>query len=371
LLRLAFVHLSSFILLNLRPFFWNQSFECGCRSWCRQNWHQKPPEGLTTHRALYHCVGSNHWLRFMCAVGSGICIDRHGCVSKGVLQLRAQKSFAAGEVWGHYNNYRSNGLVGSGIFHVVLLGVVLASAAAGHRVSQPVKQREVVTLIAPSPDSYIFQSSKKVVGGGGGGGDHDPLPAPKGRRPKLALVQITPPQVVLHNMKPRLAVEPTVVVPPQVQLAENHMPNLGVPSDATMPAAPPSNGSGAGGGIGSGSGGGAGIGHGAGVGAGSGGGIGGGVFKVGGGISAPQAILTPDPEYTEEARRTKTQGTCTLLLIVDAAGRPRDIRVLHGLGSGLDAKAMEAVQQWRFDPALKDGKPVSVQISIEVEFKLN
>ncbi len=284
--------------------------------------------------------------------------------------MRSQSSYVPGEVWGKYNNYRANGLLGSGIVHVVLLAAVLASAAVGHQVVQQAKQREVVTLIAPSPDSYIFRTSKKVVGGGGGGGDHDPLPAPKGRLPKFAMVQITPPQIVLRNMKPKLAVEPTVIVPPQVQLAENHMPNLGIPSVPAMPSAPPSNGSGSGGGIGSGSGGGAGVGHGAGVGAGIGGGIGGGVFHVGGGISAPQPVLTPDPEYTEEARRAKTQGICTLWLIVDAAGHPRDIRVVHGLGYGLDAKAMEAVQQWRFDPALKDGKPVTVQISIEVEFKL-
>ena len=286
------------------------------------------------------------------------------------LPLRAQTSFVAGEVWGQYNNYRANGLVGSGIVHVVLLVVVLAGAAVGHQVVQKAKQREIVTLVAPSPDSYIFQSSRKVVGGGGGGGDHDPLPAPKGRLPKFAPVQVTPPQILLRNLKPKLTAEPTVVVPPQVQLAENHMPNLGIPSVPPMPSAPPSNGSGSGGGIGSGSGGGVGIGHGAGVGAGSGGGIGGGVFKVGGGISAPLAVLTPDPEYTEAARRAKTQGTCTLWLIVDAAGHPRDIRVVHGLGFGLDAKAMEAVQQWRFDPALKNGRPVTVQISIEVEFKL-
>jgi protein TonB len=284
--------------------------------------------------------------------------------------LRAQTSFAAGEVWGQYNNYRANGLVGSGIVHVALLGLVLAGAALGHQVVQQAQHREMVTLIAPSPDSYILRTSKRVVEGGGGGGNHDPLPAPKGRLPKFAMVQITPPQIVLRNITPRLTAEPTVIVPPQVHLAENQMPNLGISSVAAMPSAPPSNGSGSGGGIGSGSGGGVGIGHGAGVGAGSGGGMGGGVFKVGGGISAPQAVLTPDPEYTDEARRAKTQGTCTLWLIVDAAGRPRNIRVVHGLGFGLDAKAMEAVQQWRFDPALKDGKPVTVQISIEVEFKL-
>jgi protein TonB len=288
---------------------------------------------------------------------------------KGSL-LRAKQSYVAGEVWGKYNNYRANGLVGSGVVHVVLLGLIFAVAAAGHQVVQQAKQREVVTPIAFSPDAYILQSSKKMVGGGGGGGDHDPLPAPKGRLPKFAAVQITPPQIVLHNLAPKLTAEPTVAVPPQVHVAENHMPSLGIPSVAAMPAAPPSNGSGSGGGIGSGSGGGVGIGHGSGVGAGSGGGIGGGVFKVGGGISAPQAVSMPDPEYTEEARRMKTEGTCTLWLIVDAAGRPRDIRVVHGLGYGLDAKAMEAVQKWRFDPALKEGKPVSVQISIEVEFKL-
>lgn len=284
--------------------------------------------------------------------------------------MLAQTSFAPGEVWGQYNNYRANGLVGSGIVHVVLLAVVFALAAAGHRVVQQVTQREVVALVAPSPDAIILRTSKKVVGGGGGGGDHDPLPAPKGRLPKFAIVQITPPQIVLRNLKPKLTAEPTVIVPPQVHLAENHMPNLGVPSGAMLPGAPPSSGSGSGGGIGSGSGGGAGAGHGPGVGAGSGGGIGGGVFRVGGGISAPLPVSTPDPEYTEEGRRAKTQGICTLWLIVDAAGHPRDIRVVHGLGFGLDAKAMEAVQRWRFDPALKDGKPVTVQIRIEVEFRL-
>ena len=258
----------------------------------------------------------------------------------------------------------------SGIVHVALVGLILAGAAIGHQVVVQAKQREVVLLVAPSPDSYILRTSSKVVGGGGGGGDRDPLPASKGRLPKFAMVQITPPQIVIRNLAPKLTVEPTVIVPPQVHLAENHMPNLGNPSATALPGAPPSNGSGSGGGIGSGSGGGVGVGHGAGVGAGSGGGIGGGVFKVGGGISAPQPVLTPDPEYTEEARRAKTQGTCTLFLIVDAAGQPRDIRVVHGLGFGLDAKAIEAVKQWRFDPSLKDGKPVSVQISIEVEFKL-
>lgn len=277
---------------------------------------------------------------------------------------------APDEIWGQYNNYRSNGVAISAVIHVALIGALLSGAFFGHQVVQKITQHEHVTLIAPSPESYALPTAKKVVSGGGGGGDHDPLPAPKGRPPKAALQQITPPAIVLRNSHPKLAVEPTVVVPPQVHLAENKPLNLGVATATVMPAAPPSNGTGSGGGIGSGSGGGVGIGRGPGVGPGSGGGIGGGVYTVGGGISAPTAISAPEPDYTEEARRAKKQGTCVLWLIVDAAGRPRDIKVVRGLGLGLDAKALEAVKQWRFQPALKDGKPVDVQISVEVEFHL-
>jgi periplasmic protein TonB len=283
---------------------------------------------------------------------------------------RAQKAQGPEAIWGQFNNYRSNGLAGSAAVHVVLLALLLGSAMFGHQVVQKVQQHETVTLIAPSPDAYALPVAKKIASGGGGGGDHDKLPAIKGRLPKLAMQQITPPAIIVRNERPKLAVEPTVVIPPQVHLASNHMPNLGNPSAAALPSAPPSNGTGSGGGIGSGSGGGVGVGHGPGVGAGSGGGIGGGVFKVGGGISAPQAVSTPDPEYTEEARNAKTQGTCILWLIVDDQGRPRDIRVVRGLGMGLDAKAIEAVKQWKFQPALKDGRPVNVQISVEVGFRL-
>jgi periplasmic protein TonB len=279
-------------------------------------------------------------------------------------------SHAPDEIWGHYNNYRANGVVLSAIVHVALLGLILSGVFFGHQIVLAVVPRQIVTLIAPSPDSYALPTSRKVVMGGGGGGDHDHLPAPKGRLPRVALQQITPPAIVVRNERPKLAVEPTVVIPPQVHLAETHTPNLGPSSAVVMPGAPPSNGTGSGGGIGSGSGGGVGEGHGPGVGIGTGGGIGGGVYKVGGGISAPQAISSPDPDYTEEARKAKKQGTCVLWMIVDAAGRPRDIKVVRGLGLGLDAKALEAVRQWRFQPALKDGKPVDVQISVEVEFHL-
>jgi periplasmic protein TonB len=122
--------------------------------------------------------------------------------------------------------------------------------------------------------------------------------------------------------------------------------------------------------IGSGSGGGVGVGKGPGVGPGYGGGTGDGVFHRGGGVSAPRPIFSPDPEYSEEARRAKIQGTCVLWMIVGPDGKPREIKVARTLRLGLDEKAIEAVKQWKFQPAMKDGQPVAVQINVEVSFRL-
>jgi TonB family protein len=101
-----------------------------------------------------------------------------------------------------------------------------------------------------------------------------------------------------------------------------------------------------------------------------GGGSGTGVFRIGGGVSAPRAIYAPDPEYSEEARKARHQGTVILWAIVGPDGLPRHLRVQRALGMGLDQKALEAVRRWRFEPALKDGKPVAVQINIELNFRL-
>jgi protein TonB len=97
---------------------------------------------------------------------------------------------------------------------------------------------------------------------------------------------------------------------------------------------------------------------------------GGGAYRVGGGVSAPRAIYQPDPEYSEEARKAKFQGTVILWVIVGPDGRVHDMRVQRSLGMGLDEKALEAVKLWRFEPSRKDGQPVPVQINVEVNFRL-
>ena len=87
-------------------------------------------------------------------------------------------------------------------------------------------------------------------------------------------------------------------------------------------------------------------------------------------MSAPHLIFDPEPQYSEEARRAKFQGSVVLLLVVGADGCPRNVQVRRSLGMGLDEKAIETVRTWRFAPAMKDGLPVPVQVSIEVNFRL-
>src|ERR1700736_1847783 len=270
------------------------------------------------------------------------------------------------DIWGFYN-YKKNGALGSTAVHILLVGVIIVVPIVGRRVVTHITaQSKVIPLVDPG-DLPVLRPSKTQVGGGGGGGDRDVLQATKGKLPKFSMQQITPPVVVLRNENPKLAVEPTIVIPPQVRLASNNMPNIGDPMSG---AVLPSNGTGSGSGIGSGSGGGSGSGKGPGFGPGEGGGTGGGVFHVGGGVSAPRVIYQPDVEFSDEARKAKYQGTCTLMLVVDAAGRPTNIRVGSSLGMGLDEKAIEAVRKWRFEPAMKNGHPVAVEIAVEVDFHL-
>ncbi|HET8890854.1 MAG TPA: TonB family protein [Candidatus Angelobacter sp.] len=219
----------------------------------------------------------------------------------------------------------------------------------------PAKIIPPVTANSVDLAPYVPQHVGKGGPSGGGGGDASKIKASAGTPPKAAKQQFTPP-TVLPQQKSKLMIEPTVVadlkVPPNAQ--------LGDPLSKLMT---PSNGTGVGGGIGSGSGGGVGSGHG-------GPGVGPGIFHVGEGVSAPRAIYTPEPEFSEEARKAKYQGVVVLNIVVGTDGRVHNPRVVRSLGMGLDEKAIEGVKTWKFDPSKKDGRAVAVEMNIEVAFNL-
>jgi TonB family protein len=221
------------------------------------------------------------------------------------------------------------------------------------------------TLYAPPPPPPQVMPVAKAPGGGGGGGAHHIVEPTRGQVPKVARIQTLPPQIV-RIANPKLAMEPTMRV--NIPMNSN-MPNLGVPDSPQIALA--SQGSGSGSGFGHGLGGGIGASHGSGAGMGTGGGYGGGIMSVGGGVSAPLLVHSIEPGFTEQARQANYQGTVSVQLIVDSQGNPQDVRVARHLGMGLDEKAVEAVRQYRFRPAMYQGHPVAVQMIVEVDFRLH
>jgi protein TonB len=259
----------------------------------------------------------------------------------------------------HYGSPQIAGLSSVAIHGALVVVIMLLGTF------QPIQSlvKQQITALEIDLRPYLAQQNK-APSGGGGGGAHQLLDASKGKLPKPTPRQLTPPRVD-PIADPKLPMVPSIIAPddvPNIQ-ANNYgdpLSRMGIPS----------NGIGSGGGIGIGADGGVGSGRGGGVGPGSGGGFGGGAYRIGGGISAPSVLSKVEPEYSEEARKAKWQGSVVLSVIVDELGRPRNVRVLRSLGLGLDQKAVEAVLQWRFRPGLKDGKPVPVMATIEVNFRL-
>jgi protein TonB len=275
------------------------------------------------------------------------------------------KPVAVKDIWGDSSN---KGKAGTTSLLVHISGIALLLALGTSKAVQQTA-KDAITLVAPDLAAYVPQQApkKQTMGGGGGGGDRSPLDASKGKLPRIAPRQFTPPSAVVNNPNPKLVMEPTIVVQPDAQLPNVNMAQLGNPLGVV---GPPSNGPGSGGGIGSGRGGGVGPGSGVGFGPGSGAGTGGGVYRIGGGVSRPELIFKPEPEYSEEARKAKFQGTVLLSIVVMADGTTSNIRVIRPLGLGLDEKAIEAVRKWKFRPSLKDGNPVPVHANVEVNFRL-
>jgi TonB family protein len=233
---------------------------------------------------------------------------------------------------------------------------------------------------ARTPMRLVFLATPGPGGGGGGGGLLQKAPPPKalseGRHtlssplprrvpPKRIEPVVAPPE----PKRPPIAAEQLpVVIAPIVSAPADPRTRPGVMTQAD--AQTDSRGPGRGGGVGTGTGTGLGEGDGAGIGPGSGGGTGGGPYRAGSGIEPPRLLQEIRADYTEEARRRGVSGDVVLEIVVRRDGGVGDVRVLQGLGFGLDERAVQAVRQWRFAPARRLNAPVDVIVEVAVEFKL-
>ena len=254
----------------------------------------------------------------------------------------------------------------AGVLFLTTLGLAPRAASLA---TDRVEEMRLVFVATPGPG-----------GGGGGGGLHQPVPPPKALREGARKMSSPLPRRELP--KP---IEPTPKPPeprPQPIKAETLpavvAPVITVPADprdrsgvlATSQTEKDSRGPGSDGGAGSGAGTGIGEGEGSGIGPGSGGGTGGGPYRPGSGIDPPRLLREVKADYTEDARRRGVSGEVVLEIVVRRDGSVGDVRVLQGLGYGLDERATDAVRQWRFSPAHRLSAPVDVIVEVSVEFRL-
>ena len=230
------------------------------------------------------------------------------------------------------------------------------------------------------PVRLVFFASPGPGGGGGGGGLLQKAPPPKAlREGRQALSSPVPIRVPPRPIEPVAAppepkpapldAEPLpVVVAPIVSAPADSRNRIGILTQTDAEA--DSHGPGRGGGAGSGAGTGVGEGDGPGIGPGSGGGIGGGPYRGGSGIEPPRLLREVKADYTEEARQRRIAGDVILEIVVRRDGSVGDVKVLQGLGSGLNERAVQAVRQWRFAAARRQGAPVDVIVEVAVEFKI-
>lgn len=227
----------------------------------------------------------------------------------------------------------------------------------------------------------VFVATPGPGGGGGGGGLLQPAPAPKAmregrsrisspipqrREPKIAMTVVKPaepPPTPLLKAEPLPAVMALIVSAPA-----DTRTRIGVLQQTA--ADTESRGPGTGAGAGTGTGTGLGSGDGSGIGPGSGGGTGGGPYRPGSGIAPPRLLREVKADYTEDARQRGVSGDVVLEIVVRRDGSVGDVKVLQGLAGGLNDRAVQAVRQWRFSPAQRQGAPVDVIVEVAVEFKL-
>jgi protein TonB len=264
------------------------------------------------------------------------------------------------DIWSKDENFGWSQIIAFGVHGVLLFALLVVPIFISVSPSTEAKNKLDVTPLDISPYISKLPAGEKKAGGGGGANDHTTTPVNKGKLPKFKMTQFTPPQVK-PVPDPKLAMDPSLLAPPDLKVANQNLPTFG---DPLANANSDSLGHGSGTGIGSGDGGG--------LGPGSGGGTGGGAFRAGvNGVGSPVCIYCPQPEYSDEARKAKYQGAVTLDVLVTTDGRVLDPRVIKGPGLGLEEKAIAQVKNWKLKPAIgPSGKPVNARVIIEVTFRL-
>jgi TonB family protein len=265
----------------------------------------------------------------------------------------------------------------SSSLHAGLIAAVLLATTFGLGQASAVSDSESVT---PQKMRLVYLALPGPGGGGGGGGlrqkPQPPKAKQKGPRRIDSPIPVRQTPTLPEPQPPAVEPEPPKVEPeplppveaPVATVAANDETRPGVLEET--PVETPSRGPGDGGGAGTGTGVGLGEGDGSGIGEGSGGGTGGGPYRPGSGIEPPTLVREVKPDYTEEARRRGVEGDVVMEIVVRANGTVGEVRVLQGLGHGLDERAVAAVRRWSFNPARRRGAPVDVLVEVAMEFKL-
>lgn len=225
--------------------------------------------------------------------------------------------------------------------------------------------------VTAEPMRLVYLALPGPGGGGGGGGDRRGLTPPRVKRAGTS--QVSSPAPVRRPPEPAPPQESEPEPLPQVEAPVVMLPGDEINQDGVMdePQTPePVRGPGDEGGTGSGTGAGMGDGEGAGIGPGSGGGEGGGPYRPGSGIEPPRLLREVRPDYTDEARRRGLEGEVLMEIVVRRDGSVGDVRIVRGLGHGLDERAVTAVRQWRFEPAARGGVSVDVLVEVAMEFRI-
>jgi len=274
------------------------------------------------------------------------------------------------DIWSKDENFGWTQLVAFAVHAGVVALLVTPFIISMTTPTKAVNKTQIdVTPLDISPYVSKLPAGANKAGGGGGGGDRSPEPPTKGRAPRFSMTQFTPPTAVIKNPDPKLPMEPTLLGPPELKVANPNLSNFGDPLAAAVTM---SNGPGGGGGIGTGEGGGIGSGSGGGLGPGEGGGTGGGAFRAGvNGVGMPSCFYMPNPPYSEEARKAKYSGVVMVEAVVNLDGHLSNMRVIKSPGLGLDDSTINTMRTWRCKPVTgPNGRPVPVIVPFEVTFRL-